>query len=490
MPSVSLTDAANPVSALASADAVVVGTQTASGKLRLASGASAVDEAFGGRLAAALAALDARGSVGELVRVPTLGLAPFPLVVATGLGDRPRDEENLRRAIGTAIRSLTGKRQVHIAIDGPVGAIAEGALLGSYTFDEYKSDVPKQVLRRVSIATASTSGTAAAELRRARVLGEAVGTVRDLVNTPPNVLYPETFAARVSDIASAAGLDVEVLDPRALARGKYGGILAVGAGSSRPPRLVRVTYRARKPVAKVALVGKGITYDSGGLNLKSANLTWMKMDMGGAAVAVAAVIAAAALKLPVDLVATVPMAENMPSGSSYRPSDVLTMYGGRTVEVADTDAEGRLILGDAIARALEDEPEYLVEISTLTGGQMVALGTRVIGAMGEDGFRDLVAKAGTDAGEAVWPMPLPEDLRAGLDSGVADLQNVPEERWGSMLVGGLFLKEFMSPDVPWVHLDIAGPAWNAGGARDYTPKGATGAGMRTVLAALERLAAG
>jgi leucyl aminopeptidase len=252
---------------------------------------------------------------------------------------------------------------------------------------------------------------------------------------------------------------------------------------------VRIAYRARKPVAKVALVGKGVTYDSGGLNLKSANLTWMKSDMGGAAAIVVTTIAAAVLKLPVDIVATVPMVENMPSGSSYRPSDVLTMYGGRTVEVADTDAEGRLILGDAITRALEDEPDYVIETSTLTGAQLVALGSRVIGAMGEDGFRDLVAKAGSDAGEAVWPMPLPDDLRSVLDSPVADLQNVPEERWGAMLVGGQFLKEFMSPDVPWVHLDIAGPAFNAGGPHGYTPKGGTGAAVRTILASLEQLAA-
>jgi leucyl aminopeptidase len=239
----------------------------------------------------------------------------------------------------------------------------------------------------------------------------------------------------------------------------------------------------------VALVGKGVTFDSGGLNLKTANLTWMKSDMGGAAAVLATATAAAALKLPLDVIATAPMVENMPSGSSYRPSDVLTMYGGRTVEVADTDAEGRLILADGITRALEDDPDYLIEISTLTGAQLTALGTRLIGAMGEETLRDLVAAAGTAAGEAVWPMPLPDDLRAGLDSPVADLQNLPEERWGAMLVGGHFLKEFMSPSVPWVHLDIAGPAWNAGGPRDYTPKGATGAGVRTLLAALERIAA-
>jgi leucyl aminopeptidase len=164
------------------------------------------------------------------------------------------------------------------------------------------------------------------------------------------------------------------------------------------------------------------------------------------------------------------------------------MRNGKTVEVADTDAEGRLILGDAISRALEDEPDRLIEASTLTGGQLVALGTRVIGAMGEPAFRDLVAETGTAAGESVWAMPLPDDLRPGLDSPVADLSNLPEDRWGSMLVAGMFLKEFMSDDVPWVHLDIAGPAWNMGGPRDYTPKGGTGAAVRTIVATLSRVA--
>ncbi|MDT4938942.1 MAG: leucyl aminopeptidase [Pseudonocardiales bacterium] len=482
MPTLSVADPSAPISA----DAVVVATLSGTRRARLASGAAAVDDAFGGRLGEALAALDAKGSPGEVLRIATLGHAPFPLIVATGAGANARDAEALRRATGAALRTLTDRRHVHVAIDGPLGALGEGALLGSYAFSAYKSDARPVALRRISLA-GRAGPDATAELKRARVVAEAIANTRDLVNTPPNDLYPETFADRVGELATRAGLDVEVLGPQALARGGYGGLLAVGAGSVRSPRLVRVSYRPRRPVLRIALVGKGITFDSGGLNLKTANLTWMKSDMGGAAAVVASTVAAAALRLPIEVVATVPMAENMPSGSSYRPSDVLTMRSGRTVEVADTDAEGRLVLGDAITRALEDEPDYLIEASTLTGGQLVALGTRVIGAMGEAAFRDLVTGAGNATGEAVWAMPLPVELRSGLDSAVADIVNVPEERWGSMLVGGHFLAEFMSDDVPWVHLDIAGPAWNAGSPRDYTPKGATGAGVRTVVAALEEL---
>jgi leucyl aminopeptidase len=288
--------------------------------------------------------------------------------------------------------------------------------------------------------------------------------------------------------ATDTGVTAEVLDERALRRGKYGGILAVGAGSARQPRLVRLTYRPKSAAAKVALVGKGITFDSGGLNIKTSNMGWMKSDMGGAAAALASVLAAAALKLPVEVTATAPMAENMPSGTAYRPSDVLTMRSGRTVEVDNTDAEGRLILADGIARAVEDDPDYLIELSTLTGAQLVALGTRVIGAMGEPGWRDRFTAAGNAVGEAVWAMPVPDELRAGLDSPVADLRNVTGDRWGGMLVGASFLADFVPDGLPWVHLDIAGPAFNQGSAYGYTPKGGTGAGVRTVVAALTELA--
>jgi leucyl aminopeptidase len=264
-------------------------------------------------------------------------------------------------------------------------------------------------------------------------------------------------------------------------------LLAVGSGSATPPRLVRLTYKPARANTKVALVGKGITFDTGGLDLKTAMMARMKSDMGGAAAVIEAIIAAAKLRLPIEITATVPMAENAVSGSSYRPSDVLTMRDGRTVEVDNTDAEGRLILADAILRACEDNPEYLIETSTLTGGQLVALGTQTAGAMGSDEFRDRVVAAGTAAGESLWPMPLPEHLRPSLDSTVADIVNLPKERWASMLVAGLFLSNFVADGVEWVHLDIAGPSF-ATAASGYTPKGGTGAIVRTIVAALSELA--
>jgi leucyl aminopeptidase len=483
MPSVSVTSP----SAAIRADAVVIGIRRTKDGPRPAPGAEPVEAALGQRLGQALRALEAKGKPEEIVKIPTLGLADYPLVLGVGLGDDPGDGEAARRAAGVALRALTGSRRVHLALDGPAGALVEGALLGAYAFSSYKSRPAKRELRAITLAAPAS---ARAEVRRAVIVAEAVALTRDLVNTPPNDLYPQTFAERVRALAEERGLTVEVLDERALKRGKFGGILGVGQGSVHPPRLVRISYRPAKPKAHVALVGKGITYDSGGLNLKTANLTWMKSDMGGAAAVIASTFALAALKVPVSVTVTVPMAENLPSATSYRPSDILTMRSGRTVEVTDTDAEGRLILADAITRAAEDAPDRLIEVSTLTGAQMVALGTRVIGAMGEPEWRDAVVSAADAAGEGAWAMPLPAHLRRDLDSPVADLVNVPSERFGGMLVAGRFLQEFVPDHLPWVHLDIAGPAYNNGGPRDYTPKGGTGAGVRTVITAVEQLGAG
>jgi leucyl aminopeptidase len=472
-------------SAALTADAIVVGVVQGPDGPRLAPGSAPVDDALGGTLGSALKAAGATGKPDEVTKIPTLGLAKFPLVVATGVGPTP-DAEAFRRGVGAALRKLTSVRTVHLAIDGPPGALAEGAALGAYAFTEYKSDPDAAKLRTVTIA-ADGDKQAKQELKHAVAVSDAIAFVRDLVNTPPNDLYPATFAARVEERAGKDGLHVEILDERGLKRGKFGAILAVGSGSSRPPRLVRITHRPAKPVAKVALVGKGITFDSGGLNIKTSNMGWMKSDMGGAAAVVGAVLACAALRLPVEVTATVPMAENMPSGAAYRPSDVITMRGGRTVEVADTDAEGRLVLADAIVRAAEDSPDYLIEASTLTGAQLIALGTRVIGAMGDEAWRDQVAAAGNSVGEAVWAMPIPEELRPALDSPIADLTSLTGERWGGMLVGGAFLGDFVPDGLPWVHLDIAGPAFNQGDAWGYTPKGGTGAAVRTIVATVEAL---
>jgi leucyl aminopeptidase len=473
-------------SAALTADAIVVAVQSTARGPRLVPGAEPVAAALDGTLPAALEAVGATGKPNEVVKIPTLGRAGFPLVVAAGIGP-DADAEALRRGVGAALRALTDKRTVHLAIDGPTGALAEGAALGAYAFTEYKSQPDAGKLRTVTIA-ADNDKQGKQQLKHAAAVADAISFVRDLVNTPPNDLYPATFAARVEERASKDGLQVEVLDERGLKRGRFGAILAVGSGSSRPPRLVRITHRPAKPVAKVALVGKGITFDSGGLNIKTSNMGWMKSDMGGAAAVVGATLACAALRLPVEVTATVPMAENMPSGAAYRPSDVITMRGGRTVEVADTDAEGRLVLADAIVRAAEDGPDYLIEASTLTGAQLIALGTRVIGAMGDAAWRDQVAAAGNSVGEAVWAMPIPEELRPALDSPVADLTSLTGERWGGMLVGGAFLGDFVPDGLPWVHLDIAGPAFNQGQPWGYTPKGGTGAAVRTIVAAIEQLA--
>jgi leucyl aminopeptidase len=327
-------------------------------------------------------------------------------------------------------------------------------------------------------------------LVRAIAVAGAVHTARNLINTPPNDLFPASFADRAADIGAGAGLEVEVLDERDLADAGYGGVLGVGTGSSRPPRLVRLRWSGGDaPTASVALVGKGITFDTGGISIKpAANMDQMTSDMSGAACVIATVALAAELRLPITVTATVPMAENMPSGTSYRPGDVLTMYGGKTVEVLNTDAEGRLILADAIVRAAEDSPDYLIETSTLTGAQLVALGNRTAGVMGSDEFRDRVAGHARATGEGGWAMPLPEELRGDLDSRLADLANVSGHRWGGMLAAGIFLREFVTDGLPWAHIDIAGPSFNTGGPWGYTPKGGTGVPVRTLLAVLTDIA--
>jgi leucyl aminopeptidase len=328
-----------------------------------------------------------------------------------------------------------------------------------------------------------------ATLKAATAIAEAVTTARDFVNTPPNDLYPASFADRAATLGKAAGLEVEILDEKALRKGGFGGVLGVGMGSTRPPRLVRLKYKGPKARTKVALVGKGITFDTGGISIKpAAHMEEMTSDMSGAAAIVASVVLAAKLRYPLEVTATVPMAENMPSGAAYRPGDVLTMYGGKTVEVLNTDAEGRLILADAIVRACEDEPDYLVETATLTGAQVISLGRRTPGIMGSEDFRDRVAAIAKASGEGGWAMPLPEELRRDLDSKLADLANVTGHRWGGMLAAGLFLREFVPDGLPWVHLDVAGPAFNNGAPWGYTGKGGTGVPVRTIAAVLADIA--
>ncbi len=481
------------------ADAVIVGLIAEDGPAdggtppRLAPGAAEIDAAFEGKLAALLAVAGATGKADEIVKLPTRGTITAPLLVAVGLG-KARDgvrPEQVRRAAGAAARALAGTGYALSTLGKiDLAAAAEGGLLGAYTFTAYRTNGGrKPPLARLGLATDAPD--AEQVLRTATAVGDAVRTARDLINTPPNDLYPETFAARAAELGEAAGLEVEVLDDAALAAAGFGGVLGVGQGSSRKPRLVRLRWSGGpSPRASVALVGKGITFDTGGISIKpAANMDHMTSDMSGAAAVIATTVLAATLALPVAVTATVPMAENMPSDTAYRPGDVLRMYGGRTVEVLNTDAEGRLILADAIVRAGEDSPDYLIETSTLTGAQQVALGLRTMGIMGSDAFRDRVATLARECGEDGWAMPLPEHIRAELDSRVADLANVTGARWGGMLVAGTFLREFVPDGLEWAHLDIAGPSFHTSGPYGYTVKGGTGVPVRTLFAVLQDIAA-
>ena len=481
----------------AKVDAVVIGVAKGPKGLVLAPGSETVAKAVGKGLLPALTGLGATGKAEQVVRLATLGATTAPVVVAVGLGDVPAkgtsyDTEVLRRATGAAARALagSGKVAVTLAAVGPdvplqVRAVAEGALLGAYAFSRYRTTDGgdrKEPVREVVLMVPDAKDKAArAAANRAEVVARAVRLARDLVNTPPSDLHPAELAETARTHASRVGVDVEVLEGKALAKGGYGGILGVGQGSAHGPRLVHLSYKG----------GKGITFDSGGLSLKpAAAMEEMKSDMGGAAAVIATVAAVAELALPIDVEAWVPMAENMPSGTAIRPSDVLTFRNGMTVEVNNTDAEGRLILADAIARACEDSPDVVLDVATLTGAQLVALGARTTAVMGnDDALRTAVVDAAGRAGEPSWPMPLPADLRKGLDSEIADLVNTgPRE--GGMLTAGLFLKEFLTDGVRWAHLDIAGPAFNSGEPYGYTPRGGTGAAVRTFIQVLEDLSAG
>ncbi|MGQ5226717.1 leucyl aminopeptidase [Streptomyces sp. MN3] len=494
------------------ADAIVIGVAKGSaskpGGPVVAPGAEAVVQAYDGNLAGVLETLGASGAEGEVTKLPAPAGFKAPLVLAVGLGAQPQedsgyDAEALRRAAGAAARALSGTKKAAFALPltdpADAGAVAEGVLLGAYSFDAYKDqgDAKNGKNGKAPLAEAALLGgkprdkAYKAAVERAVAVSEELNRARDLINTPPNDLNPEAFAAVAQAAAKEHGIKVQVLDEKALVKGGYGGILGVGAGSASGPRLVKLSYTSSKAKKHIALVGKGITYDSGGISLKPAghNET-MKCDMSGAAAVFAAVVAAARLGLEVNVTGWLALAENMPSGSATRPGDVLRMYSGKTVEVLNTDAEGRLVLADALWAASQEKPDAIVDVATLTGAMVLALGSRTFGIMAnDDDFRSVVREAAEEAGEPAWPMPLPEHLRKGMESSTADIANMGE-RMGGGLVAGLFLREFVGEGITWAHLDIAGPAFNEGGPFGYTPKGGTGSAVRTLVRLAERAAAG
>ena len=476
-------------------DVLVVGVGLSNSKLQILSGISEVDSTA---LLINLNAIGATGKVDEVIKLPG---KTTKLIVFTGLGKiEPNfSPELLRRAAGAAARELAGNKSAAFALPHKsvveLSAIAEGAALGAYSFTQFLGSSKKEQkdpLSTVSVITKFADTPAAkAAARRAEIIAEQTFLVRDLINTPPSHLTPDSFCLRMKKEAAKYGVKVEIINDAALKKGGYGGIIGVGQGSANPPRLLHVTYSPAKAKKRYAFVGKGITFDTGGLALKpAAGMEAMKADMSGAAAVIAAVFAIAQLKLPIAVDGWAPLAENMVSDSATRPSDVITIYGGKTVEVLNPDAEGRLVLADALIKAAQVGKKAggldgIIDVATLTGAQAVALGSRTSAVMTNDElFSGQFLTAANLAGEAFWPMPLPVELRASLDSPIADLANIGD-RMGGMLVAGLFLKEFIDPQTPWLHLDIAGPAYNEKTAHGYTPVGGTGIALRSLVCLAE-----
>ena len=432
----------------------------------------------------------ATGKSDEVTFVPD---ATHGILVFTGMGkfEKKFSAETLRRAAGSAARSLHAHAHAAFALPASnaddLQAIAEGALLGSYAFHDFRGSGSKDLkspLTKIEIYTPKSPTKEFKDaIKNAHVIVTQVNFTRNLINMPPSYLTPDRFT-KLAKAQAPANVKIEIMNEVALKRGGYGGITAVGQGSANPPRLVRATYRPARAKAHLAFVGKGITFDTGGLALKPAQgMEAMKSDMSGAAAVMGAIFAIAELKLPISIDAWAPLAENMVSDTATRPSDVITMYGGKTVEVLNPDAEGRLVLGDVLVRAAEVAPKLngIIDVATLTGAQIVALGTKTAAVMTNDfEFSGKFLSAANAAGEQFWPMPLPPELRASLDSPVADLANIGE-RMGGMLVAGLFLQEFVAPNLPWLHLDIAGPSYNEGAAHGYTPVGGVGFALRSLV---------
>jgi len=459
---------------------------------------TAFSKRFGTTPAQMAVTLGAKPGDDHFVTLPAAG--DGPRIVVVGLESAQPTAEDLRRAAGAGVRHAAGMADssslsIAVALGSTdpteAQAVAEGALLGSYRYTPIsaKADDDASGIDAISVVHTSRdkldgiAGTA-------ETVASAVVMAREWVNIPANLLYPSSFADQVRELVSRSRIGVDVLDETALARDGYGGLLAVGGGSARPPRLVRLSYRPRNAKVHLALVGKGITFDTGGLNLKPAEgMYTMKCDMAGAAAVLAATWGIAQLGLKVSVTAYGALAENMPSSTAYRPSDVLTIYGGTTVENGNSDAEGRLVMADALARSVEDQPDLVVDVATLTGACVVALGERTAGVMSND--RDVaerVLDAADAAGESLWPLPIPAETRPKLDSKVADLRSTGTDRWGGALLAAAFLREFVPEGTPWAHLDIAGPAFHDKKPYGYVAAGGTGMGVRTLIALARSLA--
>jgi leucyl aminopeptidase len=458
----------------------------------LGPGGKALDAASGGSLEAFMAEAGFEGKAEETLAVPAGNLGAKAALLI-GLGDKKTvSADRLRRAAATVVRRSPKAKTVATTLldtvpsggDRAVAAqaLAEGAALGAYKFLRYKQQSDAPALERL-VVLGKKDEAVQKGLDRGLAVAAAVAWARDLVNEPAGAMTPTQLAEEARRAAEQGGLGIEVLDEVEIANQGLGGLLGVSLGSDQPPRLVKLTYDppGGKARGTVALVGKGITFDSGGLSLKTADgMETMKTDMSGAAAVIGAMSVLRAAGVPAKVIGFVPTTENMPGGRAIKPGDVLKIRNGKTVEVLNTDAEGRLILADGLSLAVEEKPDAIIDLATLTGACVVALGMKMAGLMGnDDDWIGQVRGAADRAGEPVWPLPLPPDYRKDLDSEIADLKNISGNRGGGALTAGLFLSEFAG-DVPWAHLDIAGPA-RASGDDGYIVKGGTGFGVRTLV---------
>jgi len=459
-------------------------------------GADAVDAALGGGLAKFLEETGFDGAVGTTLAVPTAGKLRAQAAILVGIGDPAElTVDSLRRAAAAVARRSTKAASVAttLAQAGSFGgagldpadaaqAVTEGLVLGGYQYLDYKGDAKPSKLRRVALLGEANAAVRAG-IARGSAVGDAVVWARDLVNRPAKEKSPAAMAAAAQRFLRGTGVRVQVLDLAQIRAQRLGGVLGVGQGSQQTPRFLKMTYAPRGAAgAALALVGKGVVFDSGGLSLKTGSgMETMKTDMSGGAAVIAAMATLAKLGVKHKVNGYVPLVENMPSGTAIRPGDVLKIRNGKTVEVLNTDAEGRLILADALALACDDGAAAIVDLATLTGACMVALGDKIAGLMAnDDAWSDQVRAAADRAGEPVWPLPLPKEYRKMLESEVADMKNISHGGYGGALTAGLFLQEFVTPETPWAHLDIAGPA-RANGDDGYLVKGGTGFGVRTLI---------
>ncbi|PID74032.1 MAG: leucyl aminopeptidase [Desulfobacterales bacterium] len=441
------------------------------------------------------------GKIGEIMVWRDRTEVAARRVIFLGMGRAEKlTLESFRKGAARAAARAAALKCEHLALAAPsasamgfetadlLQALMEGACLGSYRFEAYKSEPAEYTLSRLIVRVTGAEAAAHARLPETVTgLCGAVALARDWINTPSLDKRPPEFSIRLSAAARSAGLDVEILEKEALAEKKMESLLSVGRGSAAEPRLVIFSRRPAGAKKHIVLVGKGVTFDSGGLNLKR-EMAAMKSDMAGAAAVAGAAIAAAHTGLPCDVTAVMPLAENMPSGDAVRPGDVVRTYGGKTVEILNTDAEGRLILIDALSYAARRfSPDIMVDMATLTGACAVALGNGYAGVFSRhEELREAILAAGRHTHERCWPLPLPGDYAEELKSDVADLRNIGKNRWGGAIMAALFLKEFTG-ETPWAHIDMAGPAFS-GKSGAYTAPGGTGFGVRLLWDLMRRMA--